>query len=160
MRIEMELGFDRFDELKEKLNYLLESKRIEFDVPLDYVKKYSDDWKTVRIRKEVLSVRSKSGRTLAEFTEDKMISGDLVSPLTKGKEYLFGRIPQDALGGTLYYLGMKPDGSVDMKDTELFVLKNISRIHFYVRDLGNEIEIARLGITPINILTEEGNIWM
>jgi len=172
MKVKMELGFDRFEELKEKV----EKMRIPLPVDLEYVRRYEKDWRTAYISKEEdldkIVIKSVDGTTLAiispypGFPEKwVMESGEYISSLKEGKEYIFGREPNYktlSIAQDFYYISIKPDGKYDKRITGIQVLNNISRIHLYARDLGDEIEIARLGITPINIEFSKykSNIWL
>jgi len=171
MKVKMDLGFDRFEELKEKI----EKMRIPLPVDLEYVRRYEKDWRTAYISKEEdldkIVIKSVDGTPLAiispypGFPEKwVMESGEYISSLKEGKEYIFGREPNYTLSTLhdFYYVSIKPDGKYDKRLTGIRVPRDVSRIHCYVRDLGNEIEIARLGITPINIEFSKykSNIWL
>ncbi|HIQ49750.1 MAG TPA: hypothetical protein EYH56_00995 [Nanoarchaeota archaeon] len=148
MKVKIELGFDRFEELKEKV----EKMGIPLPTDLDYVKKYKEEWKTAYVSKEEpFVIKSVDDRILASFYPKVMYSGHFRSSLKKGKEYIFGREPSFNSLQDLYYVSIKPNGEYDKRITGTKVSRFVSKIHYYVRDLGNEIEIARLGITPINI---------
>ena len=150
----MKPGFDEYLNLSKKL------EGVNLPIELDYVKKYMDKWTTAIFYKEgSLEVKTfDNDNVFARFTKDEMITGDgnYVSPLN-GREYLFGREPLSRFGGNLYFLSIE-DGDVKKRETDVMVFRNFSRIHLYVKDLGDEIKFSRIGITPVNIEDEEGNV--
>ena len=164
----MDLGFDGFEELEEKV----EKMGIPLPTDLDYVKKYKEEWKTAYVSKEEpFVIESVDDRILASFSQlypdspEKWVmeSGEWISPLKEGKEYIFGREPSFSSLQDLYYVSIKPNGEYDKRITGTQVSPFVSRIHYYVRDLKDEIKIARLGITPINIKfcdEYKSNVWL
>jgi hypothetical protein len=153
MDVKVKAGFEKFEALEAKLT------GADLPVDMDYVKKYHKNWVTATLPKDVeLEVKDVNDIVLAQFLGNQMRSGRWTSPLIVGKEYIFGR--EHRLNNGLYYVSIKPEGTYDKRETGIVIPRNVSRIHVYAADLGNELEIARLGVTPINIsvLYEGSNI--
>lgn len=153
----MKAGFDEFNTLEGKL------EGIPLPVSLDYVRKYENDWRTAIIEK-MSNIEVKEIFTnleLANFYANAMRCGNYIDKLYPegegGKEYLFGREPRNTLLGEVYVVEIRNKRKIL---TQAPASSLTSRIHFYVKDLNNQIKIARLGKNPLVITDGESEILL
>ena len=138
-------GFEGIEALKSKLG------NVKLPVDLDCVKQYEKDWKTAIFSKEgeILVKDNSSKALLVTFAKSNMLVGQWYSPMKKDKEWVVGRDDDH-----LYYVSIKPDGKCDRRDMEVEAPETVSRIHFYAKDLGETLQITRLGQNPLDIEVE------
>jgi hypothetical protein len=150
MKVKTQLGFWEAIELKRVLN--------SSNLPIDTMNiRDMDEIIKATVSKEDFPIMIQDSiplnpLTFATFSEKGMESGKWKSPLENGKVWVYGRFFKENTPAELYYLSVKPNEKrLDTRFTGLAVPDSISRIHCYARDLGKEIEFARLGRNPISI---------
>jgi len=154
MEVNMELGFDP-NELKETLMNVNDPNRliselerlIDLSSELDRINVQGKNFRRVILpRGRPIAVDYIDNTELMLFILDKMVCGNLYSPLRPGKIYIAGTSKDG-----FYYVTIKPDGRWNIRVPNPSV-ENMSGIHLYIRVLEDRIIMTNTGTTPVNVI--------